>query len=378
MSLRVKNIQHVPEGSPRELSRLLAASVADGARSVLVLAGDGVPWPEPEVSPLLRQCPVPVFGGVFPQVVRDTTHSASALVVVGLDAEVDVHAIAGLDRTDTDFAPALGRIPQPDGSVMVLVDGLAVSIARFIESVFDHVGAGQPLVGGGAGSLSFVPRPCLFSPDGLLQGAALLVRLPGSLHVGVDHGWMPVKGPFVVTRTRGNTIEQIDYRPASEVYRNCVEPLVGATLTADNFFAHAKAFPFGMERFDGSLLVRDPIVMQGDALVCVGEVPEQTVVRVLQGHPERLIAAARSGAERAVAGTPGVVRGALLIDCISRVLFLGDRFGEELAAVQGAMARDGTPPPLFGALTLGEIANNGKHCLEFYNKTFVVAAFADD
>jgi hypothetical protein len=53
-------------------------------------------------------------------------------------------------------------------------------------------------------------------------------------------------------------------------------------------------------------------------------------------------------------------------DCISRALFLEDRLGEELAAAAGG-------GDLFGAMTLGEIANSSRAYLEFYNKTAVVA-----
>ena len=55
----------------------------------------------------------------------------------------------------------------------------------------------------------------------------------------------------------------------------------------------------------------------------------------------------------------------VFIDCISRVLFLQDEFGAELAAVAGNEA-------VVGALTLGEVAGDLGGFLEFYNKTAVV------
>jgi len=57
----------------------------------------------------------------------------------------------------------------------------------------------------------------------------------------------------------------------------------------------------------------------------------------------------------------------LFIDCISRVLFLGDNFQEEINAILQYNQN------LVGALSLGEIANTSKEYLEFYNKTSVVA-----
>ncbi|HEY8905633.1 MAG TPA: FIST C-terminal domain-containing protein, partial [Rhodoferax sp.] len=66
----------------------------------------------------------------------------------------------------------------------------------------------------------------------------------------------------------------------------------------------------------------------------------------------------------AYTGQPGR-ESLFFIDCISRVLFLGPDFPKEMVAVN-------TGQPLIGALTLGEIANNGSDFLEFFNKTAVV------
>ncbi|MFN2343877.1 MAG: hypothetical protein ABR542_10995, partial [Desulfonatronovibrio sp.] len=60
----------------------------------------------------------------------------------------------------------------------------------------------------------------------------------------------------------------------------------------------------------------------------------------------------------------------ILIDCISRVLFMENDFSMELSAVDDRALT-------FGALTLGEIANTGDSYLEFYNKTAVVGVLED-
>ncbi len=367
-----------PQASFDLLERRVAAAKQQGAKSVLVLAGDGTRWDADLVDPWLRAQTLPVYGGVFPQVLMGTQHSANALVTVALTEAPEVAVVTGLDHPRFDLCAPLAPLRAMDAPVLLLVDGLAPYIARFMEAVFDELGGGAPLMGGGAGSLSFESRPCLFTPQGMLKNAALLLTLPGPLGVGVDHGWTALAGPFLVTQSQGNRVLSINYRPAAEVYRECVEPRVGCQLDPDNFFGHAKGHPFGMERSDGSLLVRDPIIMDGTTLVCVGEVPEQTALHVLCGTPENLIEAAARGTRMATQQLTTPCNTALVIDCISRVLFLGDRFVEELQGVQTALAAanpQASPP--FGMLTLGEIANNGQQCLEFYNKTFVLGAFGD-
>ena len=378
--MQVLQLHFDPVGSPALLAQRLQEAVQAGARSVLVLAGDGVAWPAEAVNPLLQALPVPVFGGVFPQVLHGGTHTETGLVVAALGQEAVVTVVEGLDRADADFhTPLAAAAAHGCRSQLVLVDGLAPFIAHFVEAVFEQIGGGASFLGGGAGSLSFQVRPCVFTPAGLRSGVGVVVGLRSALGIGVNHGWQSIAGPFVVTGAEGNTITSLDYRPAAEVYRECIEPLVGQTLTPANFFEHAKGHPFGIERFDGSLLVRDPIVMQGEHLVCVGAVPMQRMVYILNGQVEELIAAAQQGTQHAVQALQaegGTVAGGLLVDCISRVLFLGPRFGEELqAAHQRLQQAGGAQAPLFGVLSLGEIANNGTYLLEFYNKTFVLGAY---
>ncbi|TVQ69232.1 MAG: histidine kinase, partial [Oceanospirillales bacterium] len=104
-------------------------------------------------------------------------------------------------------------------------------------------------------------------------------------------------------------------------------------------------------------------------MVCVGEVPEGSFVRILNGTPESLINAASEASERAQQAFNSVSSTApslgCFIDCISRVLFMQEGILEEFKQVSGDY-------PLFGALTLGEIANSGQDYLEFYNKTAVL------
>jgi len=60
-------------------------------------------------------------------------------------------------------------------------------------------------------------------------------------------------------------------------------------------------------------------------------------------------------------------------DCIGRSMFLGDRYPEEVAAMSKELPDN---VPLFGVLTIGEIAGRDEGCLEFYNKTIVMGALA--
>jgi hypothetical protein len=359
-------------GTPAALSRMLQQMDADpDIASVLVLAADGNAWTPAEVDDLLRAATKPVFGGVFPQILHDAEHLEVGIVALGLPDIPQIAVIDGLSNADSDFGATIDAA-FPDkvehGTMFILVDGFARRISSLIDAVFNSCGLSINYLGGGGGSLSLVQKPCVITPAGLKQDVALLAYVNTASGVGVAHGWEPISGAHRVTEAVGNVVISLDWRPAFEVYRGLVEPHAGQHFSADNFFTLAKAYPLGIAKLGAEVVVRDPIMADGDKLVCVGEVPVGAFVHVLHGNRDSLIAAAQQARQSAEAtfsgGRPNVE---LFVDCISRVLFLEREFGLELNAARRAGL------PMVGALSIGEIANNGQDYLEFFNKTSVVA-----
>lgn len=350
----------------------------DDVHGLLVLTCDGNGWTPEEVDPVLTAFRAPVFGGVFPQVIFDGLNRELGTVVVGLPVCPWVAVIDGLSRPDRDADAQVEAVAdgwgvesaESDATFIVFVDGLSPGISSLVESLFFCFGLERNLVGGGAGSLSFQKAPCLITPQGLVEDAAVLAKVPLRSGVGVAHGWTPISEGMKVTDADRNVIRTLDWRPAFQVYRERVEAHSGRSFADTPFFDLAKGYPFGINRLGAEVVVRDPLMVDGThGLVCVGEVPTGAFVKLLRGTPDSLIEAAGRARELAEASAPfeaGLEHTALFIDCISRVLFLGESMGRELAAAAGGR-------PLFGALTLGEIANSGRDYLEFYNKTAVLA-----
>jgi hypothetical protein len=322
--------------------------------------------------------PVPVFGGIFPSIIHQGHRLDRGTLVVGLADSVTVAVVSDLSargemledirRTCTSVATS--------PSLITLVDGLAKNIERFVEGLYSLIGPGRDVVGCGAGSLTFVPKPCLFTNHGLVKDAAVVIGLPFTLSRGVQHGWEILDGPYLVTGSHSHVLETLNYQPAFEVYRARVESASGLRFDDHDFFSIAKTYPFGIERLDGDLLVRDPIRVEERTLVCVGEVPENAMVYILKGQAARLVDSAGAAASEArtsyrtrqSAGTPS----ALVFDCISRVLFLDQEFDRELDAIQRGL---GSVRHAFGALTLGEITNTRNGPINLLNKSTVIGVF---
>ncbi|MBL90343.1 MAG: histidine kinase [Myxococcales bacterium] len=358
-------------------------------KAALVLVCDENGWGPEELDPLIAQQPMPVFGGVFPRLVAGKAVLNKGSIVIGVISDPQIAVIKGLSDPNADYeelidmsigagfddpsktiadTPSQSRIGSFGQTSLVMVDAFSTRIASFIEGLFNVLGVEENYIGGGAGSLSLKQKPCLITPDGMLEDAALLVGFDWCSGVGLAHGWDKVAGPFVVTESEGNEIQTINWRPAVEVYRETLEGLLGGPVTNENFLSHAMSYPLGVARLGGSHIVRDPLAHKEGSIFCFGDVPLESHVDILHSDKERLIQAAAEAKDKALALFPPGVEplGAFVIDCISRLLFLGEDYAKEVEAVQ----MDNMP--VFGVLSLGEIANKREEYLEFYNKTTVV------
>ncbi len=359
-------------GNRQDWRRFLTNFSSKELFGIFLIIGEMTPFHFDDVRPLFREMGVPVFGGIFPGIIFGNSWYREGILGCGIKYPVSVKAVRDLDSFKG--LPADMAAAGPAGTFLVIVDGLARGISPFLDVLFETCSGRLSFIGGGAGSLGPDRKPVLFTGEECFAGGALLVGIEGPVGVGVSHGWEPMYGPLVANRTEGNILVELNWQPAFANYRQVLEEKVGINITPGNFFEIAKGYPFGMVKMDGSIVVRDPIRVEDDgSIVLVGEIPENSVVNILKGDPESLISAAGEAAGQALArfreqtGSSG--RGALVIDCISRVLYLGGDIGRELRAI-----RSNIPPDLhmFGFLGLGEIASAGDRYLEFYNKTTVV------
>lgn len=337
-------------------------TVAEGNRNIVA-----------DLVAALQGSGTPFLGGVFPGIINGPNHYDTGVVVTGVPATGAPMVIDGLD-TGNFGMPDLSRFKDPAGgdrTAIILVDGWAPRISPFLYEIFNQLGNTVNFFGGGAGSLTG-PSPSVFTNAGLHSNAAAMIVIPLASRIGTRHGWQPFSEPLIATRTDGNTIIELNWQSAFDVYRRTVEEETGVAIPPEELFQNARGYPFGIKRHGAEDIVRDPIAVDKDgSLFCVGEVPENAMLRVMKGDPDHLIAeASRAAAESVVGDAP--IQHRFLADCVSRVLFLEEHFERELTEICQAFG----PPvdgSLTGILTLGEIASQGDGLVEFLNKTTVAA-----
>jgi hypothetical protein len=371
---------YLPSAEPQAVARAAEAAVGGSEDMVGVMVAEGGEPDLPAVVEALSATKTSFFGGLFPSLIDGPCKRDQGALLFTLPKLTEPMLVRGLDTDRFTVPDALPFVQWHRGgkpTALLLVDGLSPNISHFLRAIYHQLGNRVSYWGGGAGSLSMQPRPCVFTREGLHQGAAVIALSSLPARLGVRHGWRELKGPFVATRSDRNVIIQLNWRNAFDVYRATVEADAGVTITPENFFRVASGYPFGIRKEGQEVLVRDPVAVgEGGRLICVGDVPENAALSILKGEARLLVSAAGQAAREALLdGDPArPVRQCLLADCVSRGMFLGQGFSEELEAIVdglGGGSAEGCHP--VGMLTLGEISSHGEGYLEFFNKTSVVA-----
>jgi len=181
-----------------------------------------------------------------------------------------------------------------------------------------------------------------------------------------------LEGLFTVTGSEGNVLSTLDDYMAFEVYRDVIEDHENITLNKADFFNYAKEHPFGLiSKGQTEIIVRDPIAVDDkNDIICVAGIPYNREIYVLKGNIDSLLSSSLEIAEYCVKKAPKQYT-PLLFDCISRAMFMEDRFEEELYNIQSKLAY-----PIEGGLSIGEIASQKNGELIIHNKSTILGLLA--
>lgn len=343
----------------------------DSVKGLLVLACDANGFTPENIDTVLKSCSVPIAGGIFPGILHSQEKIEKGTILIGLSETPSIISVKGISDNSADYDTLLNQklsdIDVTD-TIFTMVDGFASRISSFMNAMFINLGLETNIIGGGAGSLSLEKKPNLLGNEGMLEDAALLVFIKSKSSVSISHGWKPIKGPFKVTESDSNIIKSLDWMPAFNIYREVIRSHSGQYLTKENFASISMSYPFGIARICCEHIVRDPVkIDENGNLICVGEIKEGSFVEILHGSSDSLIEASReiSTIHGNICTTDNSA--ALMVDCISRALFMEEKFEEELKAIR-------LPDiPIVGILSFGEIATKNRESLEFHNKTTVLS-----
>jgi hypothetical protein len=310
-------------------------------------------------------------GGVSILLVSSDGVDVTGALARGLAAEPRrvadrLEADAGLQRKD---AAARGR---HHATTVLFADALAGTCESLVTDLHARARGGSQLVGGAAGDGGRFLR----TEVGLGQEAdadaavvySFLSEKPWG--IGVNHGLRSTTKQMRVTRASGNVVFELDGRPAFQAY---VEHGAsrGVRLTPETATSYMVGNELGIHFFDKIARVRAPLSVGPDgSLRCAAEIPQGSLVSILDGDCDHMIEAARGAATEAKASLDGAAAGVLVFDCVCRGMILKDQFNREIDAVRSVFGE----VPVAGFLTYGEIARYQGRLDGWHNATAVVVA----
>lgn len=246
--------------------------------------------------------------------------------------------IAGSTRQAVETAEQRAGDEYPHSAVLLLCDGLTPDQRAVARGVYEITGAITPLVGGVAGDDMLWQKTFTFGEERIRTNGIVAVWINSNrpLGVAVGHGWKPFGKPMLVTRAEGSVICELDGQPALEAYLS----ERGAALNAGgrSFGESAMERPIGLPNAHGQFDLRHVHNATPDGeLVLTTGVPEQTVVHVMMGDDDSLLAGARRAAETALERLGGPPSLALVFSCCTRAPMLGDRLAEEVETISACL-----------------------------------------
>ncbi|MEI7728442.1 MAG: FIST N-terminal domain-containing protein [Verrucomicrobiota bacterium] len=261
--------------------------------------------------------------------------------------------------------------------VLILSDGLSVNGTALMSGFRDVLAPGVAITGGLAGDgprfqKTFVGLGSKVRRDQIVAigfyGAAIVVSY------GSRGGWEGFGPRRRITRSEGNTLLELDGRPALELYKRYLGKRA-AGLPATGLL-----FPIELTKdvTEKAGLVRTILAVDEakQSLVFAGDMPEGWYARLMKATGDQLVnGAATAAADAAHATSPDGVSLAILVSCVGRRLVLGQRIEEELEAVVRALP---AKTEAVGFYSYGEACPaTGSDFSELHNQTMTITVLSE-
>lgn len=299
----------------------------------------------------------------------EATHLATARPAPHDDIPALAQALGGRFM---DHAPERAK----NAACLVFGDGLSPAFEKLVLELRKSPRHRHPIAGGGAADDRRFTSTAVGVNQQAFRGGMASVQITSESPwgVGVAHGLTPATPRMTVTRAVGNNVMQIDDRAALDVYRDYAKSR-GLDLESLDLPQFLVENELGVLLFEDVVRVRAPLrVLPDDGLFTAGEVPEGSTVCIVRGSETDVLSAARAAAEDAKDGLGGVqAAGVLVFSCVCRGWVLGERYAEEIRAIQSVFP----DVPIAGFSSYGEVARTKSRLDGYHNNTIVVVAIPE-
>lgn len=229
-----------------------------------------------------------------------------------------------------------------------------------ILGIQDVVGVDVPIIGGSAADNQVAGKWSLFANGkSTTNGVAISVMFPSvELSYVFQSGYSPTSHTGTVTQAEGRIVQEIDNRPAAEVYNEWTGGIIDDAIGGGNVLAQTTLNPLGRKvggigRIDDYKLSHPDAITANNAIALFSEIATGDQLTLMSGSKNSLI----SRAERVVKSALDVedfssdnISGALMVFCAGCMLTIKDDMGDVSSSLNQVLNNK----PFISVFTFGE------------------------
>ena len=207
---------------------------------------------------------------------------------------------------------------------------------------------------------------CVFSKGNGFSEKSILIVFYGGEDFYVESinatGWKPLGRKFIVTKSNGSVLQELDGVPAYRVYRKYLN-----IKNDENFFYNTLEFPLFYEH-NNTTILRTPVSSNADdSITMSSDIDVGSVVRISYGDPVTIVESIKQDSLKIAEFRPDVIH---IFSCAARRAFWGDTEPTfEIYPLSGIA-------PSVGFFSHGEFIR-AKENLNQHNVTLVIAAMRE-
>lgn len=259
------------------------------------------------------------------------------------------------------------EIKEPVGAFVLLSDGLVPRQHELVYGAYMFCGADIPIVGGAAADNRILARTFQIANGHVYTNAVIgvWIQTKEPIGIGIGHGWKPKSQLLRVTQAKGSVVEQLNGRPALQMYLDSLG-VTKEELSTSRISTLGIDHPLGMISSEGDFEIRHVLGLEDQSLICFGNVRDGSLLSVMEANEEDLLSASAQAVKQAFEKRGEDASLALVFSCVARSVRLQERVLQEWEGMKGAVPEI----QLAGFYTYGEFARfDGK--VGFYNGTVV-------
>lgn len=344
-----------------------------GVKGITLLVASQYPHSAEEMNSFLKKIPVPISGGVFPEVIHNSQYYSDAIIALLWFDDISIHTFEGVSQSNSSLYQYQATISDNAGNTTSLVFSSAKTreSEATLDALYYRNGQITQYAGAGSAYCGGCNDPSLISNNGLIADAIQIVCLPFEQVTRVRHGWSVLSGPHLVTESDKNRVKTLDYQPIKPYFESLIRESMAIDMLGLSLEKMLEQHPVGIQPYDEDMVVRDILRYNSETLEFefIGDIPEYSNIYILSGEKESLLNYVKENAEQLNASASNEISLSMIFSCIGRRKHMGETSDEELNILCSHM---GNTDRVIGASTLGEIASNETGLARLHSMSLVV------